>query len=120
MNTKFNFEKMLEKYGFVVDYGYTQSIEYIDEVKEVLDAAKKSDDELLNKWACSDWYDDYFEQLTDFAEKHHLIKVLFGDDPDTMNIYYTNDVEKVVNEIKEEAYLYTEEEIREKLRIEEE
>lgn len=85
---------MLEKYGFVVDYGYTQSIEYIDEVKEVLDAAKKSDDELLNEWAYSGWYEDYWEQLKDFVQASNLTEVRFGDDPDTMNIYYTNDVEK--------------------------
>ena len=117
MNVNFNFEKMLEKYGYVVDYGYTAAIECIDEVEEVLEAAKKSEDELFNEWGFYRWYDDYFEQLKDFVDKHQFTEVRFGDDPDTMDIYYTYDIKKVVDDIKEKAHLYTEDEIREKLII---
>lgn len=92
---KFDFEKMYERMGFVVDFGFTSEIEAIDEVKAVINAAVKSDNEEANEWAMNDWYDSYYTQLVDFAENKGLDKIYFGSDPDTMDIFYTKDVNKV-------------------------
>lgn len=92
---KFDFEKMYERMGFVADFGNTQDIEAIDEVKAVIEAAAESDNEEANDWAWNDWYDSYSEQRREFVESKGLNEICFGDNPDTLDIFYTNDVNKV-------------------------
>lgn len=92
---KFDFEKMYKRMGFVADFGYTSEIEAIDEVKAVIKTAAESDNEEANDWAMNDWYDSYYTQLVDFAENKALDKIYFGNEPDTMDIFYTKDVNKV-------------------------
>lgn len=78
----FDFEKCLEKYGFVVDFYSTES------TAELMQIDDKS-------WENEFWYDDYYDSLVEFAKSKSLKQVVYGFG-EHCEIFFTDDVENVI------------------------
>lgn len=86
----FDFEKCLEKYGFVVDFYSTESIA---ELMQIDESAEENEN----------WYDDYFDSLVKFAKSKRLKKVVYGFG-EHCEIFFTDDEENVINYILDNFY----------------
>lgn len=84
----FDFEKCLKENGFVADFENT------DDIAKLMNV-----DENENP----DWYDNYFDELSDFAHEHRLEKFCYKIDGYT-DIFYSKDPHSIVSYIIKNYY----------------